>query len=156
LLAAALCMRDDYAHAHPIILEARRFSSDPSTLEAMHWATSLVAIGLKDYAGAKAAVHASLQYAYQLRAPGRYMWHLPVAAMIVAHEDDPERAAEILGLIYHHPASPKPWLKHWPLLQQFLLNLEGQLNVRVYTSAWERGQTLDPEVVVMDLLKVMA
>ncbi|MEZ4668679.1 MAG: LuxR C-terminal-related transcriptional regulator [Anaerolineae bacterium] len=78
---------------------------------------------------------------------------LPVAAILMSHEGQPERAVEILGLVFHHPASAKAWMEQWPLLTRLRASLQEQLGAEVYAAAWERGKVSDLETVAADLPK---
>ena len=77
---------------------------------------------------------------------------LPVGSILIAREGRNEHAVEILGLVFHHPASPKVWLEQWPLLTRLRSDLEAQLGVQIYEAAWERGKALDLEAVSAKLL----
>ncbi len=84
--------------------------------------------------------------------PGIRMWNLPVFALLLAHDGAAEHAAELLGLIFTHPASPIGWFENWPLMNDLRAQLSQQLGVDAYTAAWQHGTDLDLDSVVNELL----
>ncbi|MEP7189439.1 MAG: hypothetical protein ABI901_09645, partial [Roseiflexaceae bacterium] len=54
-----------------------------------------------------------------------------------------EQATELLGLMFHHPLSPKGWLEQWPLITRLRAELEATLTPTRFQAAWKRGETLD-------------
>jgi hypothetical protein len=80
-------------------------------------------------------------------------WLLPVVAIILGQREQPERAAEILGLYFNHSASPIGWAEKWPLLSEWLVLLEENLGADGYREAWERGKSLDLATAVKELLE---
>jgi ATP/maltotriose-dependent transcriptional regulator MalT len=76
---------------------------------------------------------------------------LPVAAILLVQEERFERAVEILGLAFQHPASAIAWMEQWPLLSRLRVRLEAELGAETHAAAWERGQTSNLEAVVLGL-----
>jgi ATP/maltotriose-dependent transcriptional regulator MalT len=76
---------------------------------------------------------------------------LPVAALVVAKSGQPERAAQILSLAHHHPASQIGWLRHWPSGAAMRAELEGTLGKAAFQKAWEQGKELDLAETVVQL-----
>ena len=68
---------------------------------------------------------------------------LTFAAILAAHTGRAERATELLGLVFHHPLSPKGWLEQWPLIARLRAELASTLTPEPFQAAWQRGQTLD-------------
>lgn len=87
---------------------------------------------------------------------GIRMWNMPIFALLLAHDGDIQRAAELLGLIFTHPASPLGWFENWPLLTDLRTQLAQQLGTEAYEQAWERGSKLELDQVVANLLRSMA
>jgi DNA-binding CsgD family transcriptional regulator len=133
-------------------MEAQRLAIHTSSTEAIAWGLPLAACGLHDYETARGANLRALQYSQRLNAPGRYFWHLPATCILLTHEGYPERAAEILGFIFTHPASTPAWMEHWGLLTRLRTDLETVLGAAAYQAAWERGESFDLETVVSDML----
>ncbi|MCC6458816.1 MAG: hypothetical protein IT328_27985 [Caldilineaceae bacterium] len=68
---------------------------------------------------------------------------LTFAAIIAAKSNRPERASELLGLVFHHPLSPKGWLTQWPLIPRLRNELAATLTPELFAAAWERGMQRD-------------
>ncbi len=79
-------------------------------------------------------------------------WPLPVAAIILAHEGQKERAVELIALAVTHPLSPPGWMEQWSLLTALRSDLAAELGAETYEAAWERGKQLNLETVVAELL----
>jgi DNA-binding CsgD family transcriptional regulator/tetratricopeptide (TPR) repeat protein len=77
---------------------------------------------------------------------------LPLAAILSARADQPERAVELLGLAYAGPPGLTGWLEKWPLLNEVRLQLEVKLGKEAFKATWERGQAMSLEAVVKTLL----
>jgi predicted ATPase len=119
-------LEERYTEAWQLLSEARPLATHTSSTEALEWALPLAACGLGDYDTAKSANARALQFARRLNAPGRYLWHLPAACVILAHDGDTIRASEILGLVFTHPASAPAWMEKWPLLTRLRDSLEAE------------------------------
>ncbi|MBC7813751.1 MAG: tetratricopeptide repeat protein [Burkholderiales bacterium] len=145
-----------YADAWQILMEAQTLAIHTSSVEALEWGLPLAACGLHDYETARIANLRALQYAHRLNAPGRYFWHLPATCILLAHEGNTERAAEILGFVFTHPASAPAWMEQWGLLTRLRSDLETALGTAEYQAAWKRGETLDLKDVVDHMLEWLA
>jgi hypothetical protein len=77
---------------------------------------------------------------------------LPVAAVVLAHEVELERAVELIALSFTHPASTPTWMERWALLTALRADLEAELGPQTYQEIWERGQKLNLETEVAELL----
>lgn len=80
------------------------------------------------------------------------LWPLPVAAILLARQNQKEQAVELLAMGLTHPLSPTGWQKKWPLLTELRTTLENDLDPDDYQRAWERGKSLDLETVVSMLM----
>jgi predicted ATPase/DNA-binding CsgD family transcriptional regulator len=145
-------LEERYTEAWDLFSEAKQLATFTSSVEALEWGLPLAACGLGDYQTARSANRRAFQFSRRLNAPGRYLWHLPAACVILAHEGDTERAAELLGLAFNHPASAPTWMEKWPLLIRLRDQLEAELGADAYQDAWVRGKTLDLEKVVIELI----
>ncbi len=77
---------------------------------------------------------------------------MPVAAILLNHKAQHERAAEVLGLAFHHPASARVWMEQWALLTRLRAHLEAALGAAAYATAWKRGTDSDLEAVTAGLI----
>jgi DNA-binding CsgD family transcriptional regulator/tetratricopeptide (TPR) repeat protein len=77
---------------------------------------------------------------------------LPLAAILSARANRPERAVELLGLAHAAPHALTGWLGRWALLNEVRHQLEAQLGEVAFDAAWERGQATSLETVVRALL----
>ena len=68
---------------------------------------------------------------------------LPVFAMNLAHQDQPEGAVALLALALAHPVTASGWLDNWPLLTQLRTELQNILGADAYDKARKRGEGLD-------------
>jgi predicted ATPase/DNA-binding NarL/FixJ family response regulator len=150
---ALASLEEHYTESWQLLSQAKERATFTSSIEALEWGLPLAACGLGDYETAKSSVYRALKYSQRLNAPGRYLWHLPAACVIIAHEDDSKRAAQIMGLIFSHPASAPAWMEKWPLLRRLRSTLEVELGTDVYQAAWKLGETLELDAVVTEVLK---
>jgi ATP/maltotriose-dependent transcriptional regulator MalT len=110
---------------------------------------ALAYCGLGEFEKARQQAHWAL--AEEL-STGIRLWIMPVFALVLAHEGESVRAAELLGLIFTHPASPTGWLENWGLLTELRARLTAELGMDGYAAAWQRGSELELQTVVEDLL----
>jgi len=99
----------------------------------------------------KAREHARWVLAEEVQT-GTRLWNIPVFALLLAHDGDTEGAAELLGLMFTHPASPIGWFENWTLIKDLRAQLADQLGADAYAAAWQRGATLDLDTIVETLL----
>jgi predicted ATPase/DNA-binding CsgD family transcriptional regulator len=127
---------------------------DPITGLFTHLGLAVGTVGLGDYYCTRYYLQFALGQATALRSPAFIALCLPVAAIILAHQVETERAVELLGLAFTHRASAPSWMQAWPPVAGLLVDLKSELGAQVYTAAWDRGKQLDPETVAADLLKI--
>jgi DNA-binding CsgD family transcriptional regulator len=138
----------DYLSAHKNFEEV--LIEHPSTAEC---ALGLVFAncGLCDYQAAKQY----LRDVFCPSAPFRYqiIWILciPAAALMFAHQSQPEQAVEFLALALNHANSPKELLNQWPMILQLQDELEELLSPEAYEAAWASGQKFDLTKVLSKL-----
>lgn len=145
-------LEERYADAWEMLMEAQALAVHTSAVEALEWALPLAACGLHDYETARSANRRAFQFARRLNAPGRYFWHLPAACVLLAQAGHTERAAELLGFVFTHPASAPAWMERWALLTRLRAELESALGTARYQAVWERGETLELPTVVSEVL----
>jgi hypothetical protein len=152
LLGVLAAVMSDYAAA---MQYARASQELPSTIVGQ-WLSRLpvamASCGLQDFALARQEVRYLFQTALRARWTAMVAWPLPVAAILLADEEQAVRSVETLALASAHPYSATGWMEHWPLLEELRARLEEQLGSERYQRAWTRGQALELEEVVLDLL----
>jgi predicted ATPase/DNA-binding CsgD family transcriptional regulator len=149
MLGMLAALEEDYARCQEL---CERRGDHREVLPVHEEGLAVAACGLGDYPTAQhhfvtALVPAIISHDYRGMTIG-----LPVAAILLAHEGHPERAVEILGLAFHHPASAKIWMEQWPLLQRLRVDLLAVLSPQVFDAAWERGKESDLETEASALL----
>jgi hypothetical protein len=125
---------------------ARRSLDFPSNFIVIfpaHWALAMVYLDRGNLAEASQ----QLSIAYRLPRikayPGVMTRSLPVAALILAHSNQPKRAAQILSLAYNHPASQIGWQRLWKTGAGLRTELEQTLGAAAFEDAWVQGKSLD-------------
>lgn len=68
---------------------------------------------------------------------------LTIAAILLFQIGRPLRATELLSLVFHDPASPKGWLRHWLRIPRLRSELESTLAPDIFADAWTRGAQLE-------------
>ena len=119
------------------------------------WGLAMVHTALGEYEVAQGWLLALLQHGLSMRSNMLLTLALPVAALILAHNGDKQRAAELLGLAFNHPKSATGWMAQWPLLTRLRADLEAELGAAACDAAWERGAKLDLETTATDLLRIL-
>jgi predicted ATPase/DNA-binding XRE family transcriptional regulator len=117
-----------------------------------HWARALGAC-CGDSSLAWEELKKGIRYVCDARYPAMATWLLPVAAILRAGDGQFESATELLALASTHPLSPTGWMEHWSLLEEWRARLKEELSSERYQMAWNRGQALELEQVVLDLLE---
>ncbi len=75
------------------------------------------------------------------------LFAIAIYARILVHRGEVLHAIELLGLVFNHPNGPQGYLKKHQGMMQLCADLEAELGMETYTAAWERGRSLDLEVV---------
>lgn len=115
----------------------------PSLMSMQQIGLCLAACGLDDLPVARQHLQQILVISLIHQWPANAAKGLAFAAIIAAKTDQAERATELLGLVFHHPLSPKGWLGQWPLLMRLRAELEGGLTPEDFQVIWRRGQALE-------------
>jgi ATP/maltotriose-dependent transcriptional regulator MalT len=147
------CLEENYASG------SQRFQEALPLLKADHFeraicnqGLSLAALGMGNYFEARDYLREALKILIGYFAPVEVITCLPIAAMILAHDGQQARAAELLGLAFAHPSAATRWIDKWPLLSQFRADLEAKLGPAAYRSAWRGRSQLDLETTITTLL----
>jgi predicted ATPase/DNA-binding CsgD family transcriptional regulator len=114
-----------------------------------HWALAMVSLDQGNLSDAGQQL--SSAYKLSSRFPGVLTRSLPVAALVLAKNDRPERAIQVLSLAQNHPASQIGWLRHWPSGEGLRAELEGTLGKAAFQKAWEQGKELDLAETIVNL-----
>ncbi|MHB8625596.1 MAG: helix-turn-helix domain-containing protein [Aggregatilineales bacterium] len=126
---------------------------DPFVKIWVDWGQALANCGLGDDQAAEQALQATLRSAsYNSRWPIFQRLCLPLAGILAARSGDLQRAVELLGLTSTAPHALIGWLEKWPLMTNLKSELQAELDVEAYESAWGRGKTLALDSVVAELL----
>ena len=153
MLGLIQCMKEDYREGWRLVEQGyTKLSARDLTQFAGNLGIAIATVGLDDDQTAEAHLIEILEYALQTGTQGLMTRCLPVAAVIIAHNGDKQRAVELLGLAFTHPKSATGWMVNWPLLTRFRADLEAELGAAAYDAAWERGAKLDLEATAADLL----
>ena len=145
-------MAEDYAACRRLMRQVAYQRRYTYNISWMMMGLCLAACGLGEMQTAKEQLAQLLHMSLARRWPAVIAQCLPFAAIITADAGEAERAVELLSLAFHHPRSPKGWLKKWPLLTRLQLELKAALPADVFAVTWERGQALDLEATAHALL----
>jgi predicted ATPase/DNA-binding CsgD family transcriptional regulator len=117
------------------------------------WGMALAACSSGDDLVARHSVQAVLREVTGDLKATTFQWLcLPLAAMMSARDDQPGRAAELLGVAQSAPPMLTGWLKKWPLWNEVQRKLEAQLGEAVFQAALQRGQAMSLGAVVRSLV----
>lgn len=119
----------------------------------VHLGTALNLIALNDYEQARHHCWKFVQIAtLSLQIDEDCIHILPIFAILLSQRGKDQRAAEILALSYEHPVAYQGWQDKAPLLLRFRERLKTELGDHAYQVAYERGQSLDLEIVAKEIL----
>jgi tetratricopeptide (TPR) repeat protein len=152
-LALGLCLIGDYE-------EARRLAARSVTYFREHDSRVLLAssvenlalalTGLGRYREARQHFLEALRLELELRIILGFLSSGAGMARVIAAEGKPEQALELFGLVLNHPATD---LITEELARSLLANLEAELPPEVVAAGLERGESLDLETVIKELLE---
>jgi len=115
----------------------------PFMMSMQQMGLCLAACGLNDLPAAHKHLRKVLEIGLLHQWPANVAKALTFAAIIAAKSGKPERATELLALVFHHPLSPKGWLVQWPLIARQRAELEATLTPERFQAVWQRAATLD-------------
>lgn len=116
------------------------------------WTLALACCGLEDWPATKQHCLTGLRLALDLPYVLVMVGCLAVAAIVMAHEGNAEKAIEWLALAHTYPTDGTGWMQHWKMLERTRPELEQALGSTAYEAAWKRGSTLDLVATVQDIL----
>jgi len=145
LLGFLAGMREEYPACRQLFQQMclLNFPYFPFTTSWEQIGLCLAACGLDDLPSARQHLQRVLEISLIHQWPPNAAKGLTFAAIIAAKSGRPEQATELLGLVFHHPLSPKGWLEQWPLITRLRAELEVTLTPERFQAAWQRGATLD-------------
>jgi predicted ATPase len=110
----------------------------------------LHSIGVSDFKHARAHLLDTLISAQYI--PVFRIMPFSLSAFWFHHADDKLRAVELLGLASIYHSNTIGWMEKWALLTQLQHDIKAELGEEAYNIAWKRGKSLDPEIVVQELI----
>ena len=140
-------MRGDYQQAYDLS-QQRLLGSASLFPEWDRFALVVAACGLGEDTQARRVLYDLLTEPPSAHSPTFQQMCLPVAAILAARVDQPEWAAELLGLASAAPHEINGWMEKWPLLNEVQQQLETRIGVEAFRAAWIRGQSLQLDAVV--------
>jgi tetratricopeptide (TPR) repeat protein len=152
LLGAVSSMEGRYTRAYELCQQAARDELFDVIGVSVQWSLALACCGL-DAVAAQQALADCLHIARDhLKTPVFQQACLPLAVVLAARADEPERAVKLLALARQQPAEITGWIEKWPLLTTIRQELETQLGANRFSAAWARGLKLELADVIAHLL----
>ena len=149
------CIQADYVTAKRIFKEIKAnesvdypISFDPK----VDLGFAIIAMGQGEYEVAQRHLQDGMTFAFDSQQFIATSWYLSVANILMAHESKLEQAVELLGLAYHYAPNTIGWLDKWSLLSRVRADLEAELGLDGFASAWERGKNSDLDTIVQQVL----
>jgi tetratricopeptide (TPR) repeat protein len=115
------------------------------------WILALVHCGLHNYEVAWRYLRESH---HTMQIPTSIPRVLAVAAVLLGQQGAHERAAELLGLVFHSRYSAHGWMERWRALLEMRARLESELGATAYQKLFAHGASLDPKDMADELLHV--
>lgn len=137
----------DFEEGRRLCEASLAYHHSPSTAAILHLAQiglALVAVAEGAWSTARATLRDLLD---DTRFPLGMVLLLPVAAMVLAQQEDRMQAVRMLGRAFTHPVSITGWMERWPRLENLRSTLQAQLGPEAYTLAWEQGTQLTFDAV---------
>lgn len=117
-----------------------------------HWGLSLAYYGLGDRTSARRSLADALDIACRYRSPTFQSMGLLLMAVVSLSRSDPQRAIEFIAFNCSQPPHIVGWLHKWPLLNDLCAELKTSLGLDDYARVWERGKSLDLEIVITEVV----
>ncbi len=152
ILSWVAAMRGDYRRAYDLS-QQRLLGSVALFPDWDRFALALAACGIGEDAQARRVLHDLLTEPPSALSPIWQRLCLPVAAILAARADQPEWAVQLFGLASAVPREINGWTGQWPLLNEVQGQLESQLGAPAFQATWDRGQTLQLDVVTRILVE---
>ncbi len=114
-------------------------------------ATAVFALVEKEHS--RAYIVSALQTATDPFIPIAVAGSLSIVVLSLIDDHAPVYVTELFGLAFNYSDDYiMGWMKKWSRLQEAQIQLKAELGEDTYNQAWERGQSLDLETVVQDLI----
>ncbi|MBP7693892.1 MAG: tetratricopeptide repeat protein [Anaerolineales bacterium] len=152
-LGAVGHMLGEYTEAHALLQECLSLCQDLGHRHiAAHTLGSLggVAGALGDYRAAWRHTQAALQTAREIGSLSATLFGLVSAAVLLARQEEHERAVEVAALVGHHAAANRETKDR---AQHLLAQLETQVPAPLLAAARDRGQAQDVEALAANILE---
>jgi len=112
---------------------------DDVTLDA-HLGMSLAASGLGEYQSASDSLGLALLFESAYGTPALIRLYFPAAALILADQNEWEKAVELLALAANTSGEPSDWFEKWDLILRLRKNLESRIGSDRYDEIWARAR----------------
>ena len=145
-------LTDDYMTGKHLLEQVEQVYLPWLDVVFIKWGLSLACMGLNLYEDAQRYLSDLLQDAIAAASDALLTLALPIAAVLINHEERPEDAAALLGLAFTHPNSATGWMTKWSLLTQLRANLKCDLDPETYAAAWQYGLDSNLNATVEALL----
>lgn len=113
-----------------------------------NWVLAVAACGLGEFASARQYIVSGVNGAATFNSPVWQSMFLAPLAVVLANEGQLEKAAQIMGLVFAHPASATGWLRHWTLLVHTSEHLKDNMDEELFAMADATGRNLKLEVAL--------
>jgi predicted ATPase/DNA-binding CsgD family transcriptional regulator len=154
LLGLVVSLRGDYRLGAELCEQASQDELFNTMAVAVYWGLALARCGLHNDEGAWQTLSTALNIAWEnLKSTVFQICCLPVAAVLLARAGEPARAAELLALAFSQPPDMMGWMHQWTLLAALRSQLETQLGADDFAAAWQRGEALELDTAVIQLLQ---
>jgi DNA-binding CsgD family transcriptional regulator len=151
-LGLLACMEEEYVQAKHLCQQAADVNVLIDICDYAALGLSISAIGVEDYEAASQFLAKALNYVATKQNRVWMIGCLSVAAVLIAHQGQKERAVELLALAFTHPFRASGWMAKWPLLNRRRASLKDDLGADNYAAAWVRGKSLKLENTITVLL----
>lgn len=143
----------NFEEACQLVEELHIKQSKGSWFAIRSWALMIVAGVQKDYDTIEKYNKDILLTFWELRIIPFLFVGITFSAILAMYRDkNPRYATQLLALASTHPSSLSGWLKVWDFIEQFKADLENDLEIGGFQSAWNDGQSLNWETVIKDLI----
>ncbi len=145
LCVIAAVSDEDYTLARQLgeeVLSLPLMRSDADSRANAHFGLALAAWSGRDEAAMKRQRQTLLKMGIEFHMPVCILYTLLLTAILSTHHSEFTRAVELLALTFTR-IHATGWLENWPLLNRLRQQLEANLGIESYRTAWERGAKLD-------------
>lgn len=154
-LADVACWQERYAEAMRRAEEGLQILAPGGDSEMAHFGRNVLSLalcGLGDYEEARNEICQALQRTRFHTPKDLLLSHLAGMALVLTHEGDYERAAELYALAASQRAGPPAWLEKLPLHVNARNILRAALPAAIFDRAWRRGEAGDLHEALRSIL----